>query len=242
MRIRIHAFTHPGPTRERNEDSIAVGPWLGSGEHGAPTSITFELTATRPLAALVADGLGGHPGGEIASRRAAESMLQSLAGISVDACDSVVEAIAEANADLYDYMAMEPSLTTMGSTVAGVYVTGEDLVVFNVGDSRVYRWQDGFLCQLSRDDVVDGRRDAGLSQCLGGHPGFVPVEPHCLAEKWLPGRRYLICTDGLFEALTLEELERLVGGESEGAATRLLDAALAADPTDNVSALVLERE
>ena len=124
-------------------------------------------------------------------------------------------------------------------TCAGMIVLGESLTVFNVGDSRVYRWQDGFLCQLSTDHAVPGQR--GLTQALGGREAPVTVTPNVVAERWIEGRRYLICSDGLFEAVPLDEMEAVLAEPPAIAAEHLLRIALAGRARDNFSALILVR-
>lgn len=247
MAVEVVAITHRGAVRARNEDTIAVGSWIGSGAAEPPRRFIFDAA---PAVAIVCDGLGGHRAGDVASRIAAEALARAAAdGATGAAGPPGAEAVAraerwlvEANDAIYARMVADPSLATMGSTAAGLAALGEELVVFNVGDSRVYRWQDGYLCQLSLDDSIIGRPDRPLSQCLGGREAHGAIVPHARLERWIPGRRYLVCSDGLYGVLGLEAMEAALAGPPADAAARLLEGALAAGAPDNVSIVILARD
>ena len=80
-----------------------------------------------------------------------------------------------------------------------------------------------------------------ILQSLGGSPQFTDIEPHVVHEKWLTGRRYLICSDGLYEALTLDAIEAALREPPQVAVASMLDQALAAGAADNLSIVLLER-
>ena len=241
--VSIVAMTHRGAVRPHNEDTIAVGPWLCCKDLLRPVCLTFELAARELLPCLVADGLGGHNAGQLASHVAAHSLILELWGMEADElADQVAQGVRSANKSVYARMYDDPELAEMGSTVAGVVLAGEELAVFNVGDSRVYRWQDGYLCQLSTDDVPDSLVRTGLIlQSLGGSTSFVDVNPHVIPEKWVAGRRYLICSDGLYEAVSVEAIEAAMHQPLLAAAQSIFDQALAAGASDNVSLILIDR-
>ena len=246
VRLRATAFTHQGAVRAGNEDTIAVGDWIKRLPMAAPVVLEHEVEA--PLICLVADGMGGHAAGDVASRTVAER-LSRRAAEATDAA-AVIRLLHEANAELFALMDESPVWSGMGTTVAGVVVAPSGLVVFNVGDSRVYRIEPGSLVQLSTDDtpgpkLPDGRTAAYttsiITQVLGGHGPIRPGEeivPHVLTEPLADGARYLVCSDGLTDMLAPPEIAALVGDDDQVSAQALFEAAMA-EGDDNVSLILL---
>src|SRR5690348_13698753 len=126
------AATNVGLVRERNEDSFAL-----SVPDAHPDNGRWEGQLAGPRAwAVVADGMGGHAGGDVASRIAVDVLRILLP--SVRARSQIVTALASADSAIRDAMAQEPALAGMGTTVCGVVAFGTRLAAFNLGDSRVY--------------------------------------------------------------------------------------------------------
>jgi serine/threonine protein phosphatase PrpC len=141
-----------------------------------------------------------------------------------------------------------PELAGMGTTVAGVSVRPSGLIVFNVGDSRVYRVEDGDLVQLSTDDtpgpkLADGRTamvtTSQITQCLGGYDEM-GIVPHVLAEPMAEARRYLICSDGLSDLLAREAIEARLQADDRATVKALFDAAMDLGGRDNISIILLD--
>jgi PPM family protein phosphatase len=246
VQVSALAFTHQGAVRANNEDSVALGSWVRSAPMAAPERFEHEVADGTPLVALVADGMGGHAAGEVASRVAAERLVEQAAR-AVDAA-ALAEVLREVNGALFELMRARPGLAGMGTTVAGVVVLPSCCLVFNVGDSRVYRVDAAGLVQLSTDDtpgpkLADGRTAAIpshlITQTLGGdfHDEIVP---HVLQEPLDRARRYLICSDGLSDLLGREEIAALLGDEPAGSAVALFEAAMARGGRDNISLILLE--
>jgi PPM family protein phosphatase len=244
-KLRATAFTHEGAVRPSNEDTIAVGDWVMSAPMVGPE--VFELEIARPVICLVADGMGGHAAGEVASRVVAERLAEH-ASRAVDA-PALAELLADVNAELFELMREQPRLGGMVTTVAGVVVDRAASLVFNIGDSRVYRIDDDGLAQLSTDDtpgpkLADGRTAALTShlitQTLGGAYEATAIEPHLLALPPAAGERYLICSDGLSDPLPRAALEACLRPDARGSIAALFEAAMAAGGTDNVSIVILD--
>jgi len=247
VRLRATAFTHQGAVRAGHEDTIAVGDWIKRLPMAAPVVLEHEVAA--PLICLVADGMGGHAAGDVASRTVAERLSRRAAEATDEA--AVIRLLHEANAELFALMDESPVWSGMGTTVAGVVVAPSGLVVFNVGDSRVYRIEPGSLVQLSTDDtpgpkLPDGRTAAYttsiITQVLGGHGPIRPGEeivPHVLTEPLADGARYLVCSDGLTDMLAPPEIAALVGDDDQVSAQALFEAAMAEGGDDNVSLILL---
>ncbi|MFF2937967.1 PP2C family protein-serine/threonine phosphatase [Streptomyces mirabilis] len=240
--VAVSALSHPGLLRGRNEDSLVVGPWtLCATVTENPQSLVFPLGT--PLVVAVADGLGGHPGGDVASALAAHR-LASI-GPTLSSEDAVRDALNACNRALYRAAGGTGSeLATMGTTVAGVVVQPDSLLTFNVGDSRVFASSRDGLRQVSVDDsppLEPGERTTFLvTQCLGGAPGYRPISPHVTAASLSPGDRYLICTDGLTDPVTPDEIDAVMREHDDGrAAFELWKAAIAAGGPDNITLAVV---
>ncbi|HEX6112683.1 MAG TPA: protein phosphatase 2C domain-containing protein [Geminicoccaceae bacterium] len=247
VRLRATAFTHPGAVRPGNEDTIAIGDWIRRLPMAAPAVLEHEVST--PLICLVADGMGGHAAGEVASRTVAEHLSRRAAEATDDA--ATVRLLHETNAELYALMQESPVWTGMGTTVAGLVVAPSGVLVFNVGDSRAYRIDQGGLVQLSTDDtpgpkLADGRTAAMssnlITQSLGGAYQLAGIDPHVLSEPLEDGARYLICSDGLSDLLDRKTMEQLLDRDDAASAEALFEAAMAQGGNDNISLILLHLE
>ncbi len=228
--VDCSAITHRGLVRENNEDAIAVSAVTDI----PPTGWTGSLLLSGGWA-LVADGIGGHAGGEVASRLAVE-LLRPVMSMLTDR-HAVAQALTAASSGLFDTMDRHPELKGMGTTIAGVILQNDRALVFNVGDSRVYLFQDGRLEQVSEDHAVDGHT---LTQCLGGLHGPRQIDPHVRTVRLAAGAGLLLCSDGLTDIAANQQIAEILGSDEPSHASLLLQAALAGGGRDNVSLVVLE--
>ncbi|RPF38064.1 PP2C family serine/threonine-protein phosphatase [Streptomyces sp. TLI_185] len=239
--VAVSAVSHPGLLRERNEDSLVVGPWtLCATVTESPQTLVFPLGT--PLVVAVADGLGGHPGGDVASALVARRIASI--GPALDDEETVRAVLNACNRAVYQAAAEGSELTAMGTTVAGIVVRPGSLLIFNVGDSRVLAASRDGLRQVSVDDsppLAPGQRTTSLvTQCLGGSPGYRAISPHVTSAPLSPGDRYLVCTDGLTDPLTPNVIEELLRDHNDGrAAFELWKAAIAAGGPDNITLAVV---
>lgn len=241
--IAVSALSHEGLVREHNEDSLTVGPWtLCATVTTNPQTLLFPVGP--PCVVAVADGLGGHPGGEVASALVARRLATD--GGALDGEEAVREELQACNRAVYAAAAEEPELAAMGTTVAGLVLLPERAVTFNVGDSRVYRITGDGLRRVSVDDsppLPPGRRTtSAVTQTLGGSLGLTYVEPHVRAAPLAAGDRYLVCSDGLTDPVPEEDLAALLERCSEDAdrsdgkaAFELWRAAIEAGGPDNIT-------
>ena len=233
--LEVTAITHRGRVRAHNEDTIVVGNWICGDSMDEPRQFEHDASLTTLL--LVADGMGGHVAGREASRRAARAMVRLLPGDTGAGEPEIADALRAANREVFDAAAEDPALKGMGTTVAGLVVTSDRTIWFNVGDSRVYSVRQEFLRQLSVDDVPAWQGAGGhvITQALGGAHAYVEVNPHVGALTTAPGRRYLLCSDGLTDVVPMEAMERALADDDLSFVGELLDGALAAGGPDNVS-------
>jgi len=233
-RVEVTALSHTGAVREHNEDSLAVAGWVLDGDLSTPRQTRHTLA--QPLVFAVADGMGGHAGGEIASRYATKRLAETPIDAAAAALRGRLEAI---NKELYQTMKAVPSLLGMGTTVAGLLLSAARALCFNVGDSRIYRFRRSRLEQLSIDDVPPGPRSGLITQTLGGAPILVPIAPHIGEEAIVLPSRWLLCSDGLTDMLDDADIERVLATNDEPAVRALFAAAMDAGGADNISIVLV---
>lgn len=231
FRLDADACTHVGRRRQRNEDAYLL---------------TADLVA-------VADGLGGHPGGDVASATAVEALHSS--GASADP-ESLRHAFAEAHRAVQRRAAEDPGLTDMSTTLCALALDPAGRVVLaNVGDSRIYRFSSGALEQVSWDHNWANeymrmgmsssaawrvRGAASLSRVVGAFP-----EP-CEVDVWtfdaVDGDRYLLASDGLTGELPDGFIADVLTADDapESVATELVDAANDRGGNDNITVIVAD--
>ena len=242
MKLRGWSATDVGLKRDHNEDSYVCNDALG-------------LYA-------VADGMGGHLGGERASRMAVEvleqEMTERLAGVDRAADPAAVaaamkEATTQASLAIYESAQITPDLAGMGTTLTGVCFHGQGLTLCHVGDSRAYLVRDGRARQLTEDHSwIQEQVRAGLlspgdamvsrfRNIITRSVGFEPtVLPDLLTLPVEPGDAYLLCSDGLSNYFSTEEIGRILAGEFYGEAGRaLVEIANERGGDDNITCVIV---
>lgn len=237
---RSAGSTHPGNVRTSNQDVIVIQPSIG-------------LYA-------VFDGMGGAAAGDVAARTGAEMLVNFIQwNINEGKPRSrrLLElAIRAAGVAVFD-AGQEPQCEGMGTTVvACLIIDSSHMVIGHAGDSRAYQLHRGDLFQLTRDhtivqEFVDSGRmtpeDAERSPVRNvltrnlGDKQF--VKPDMLELAIEPGDRLLLCSDGLNNGISVEEIQRMLetAGSPECVAQRLVDLTLQGEARDNVSVIVIER-
>jgi serine/threonine protein phosphatase PrpC len=245
--IQAAALTHRGRVRPGNEDTIGLAGWLSaeSGTH----PVALHWTADGPALCVIADGMGGHAAGEVASRLAVERLLAATTGVTDEA--GLRAAILQAHLAVRAAARADPAKADMGTTLAGLLILDGQALVFNIGDSRVYRENSSYLRLLSCDDTSSfdsdgpeartGRRSShGLLQALGLDLGGTAPSPHLSAVKIGGGERFLLCSDGLTDMLDQDEIEACLEPDLAATVTRLFKAAMAAGGEDNISIMMVQ--
>ncbi|WP_368671460.1 PP2C family serine/threonine-protein phosphatase [Brucella intermedia] len=187
--------------------------------------------------------MGGHEGGEIASHAVVETFYRLAVGASTEA--NIVAILEKANAQIYARVAAGLGRVGMGSTIVGVSFRDRQCFVFNVGDSRVYLKREGELHQLSTDDTLRSRgrsRSHALTQSLGGTRVPLPISPHVASCIVLPDDEIVLCSDGLSDMISEDQIRLLLDRDSAHRALALVEAAVAAGGRDNVTAIVIGPE
>ena len=226
--MRVIALTRRGTDRTENQDRVVIdGAVLASG-HSEP--VVQEIGPHVLLA--VVDGMGGHSAGGVAAAIVADVIASGHQRTTTTA--DIEALVTAANDKLYAMMARVPSLSGMGATIAGLAATQEGLIIFNVGDARVYLADGGYLMLASVDDRRPGAARGAVTQSLGGLHSPTAVDVHITCEPAGTGR-VLVASDGLTARTPHEALASVVSSPLEEAADALLGAALAAGGTDDIS-------
>jgi serine/threonine protein phosphatase PrpC len=231
--ITAAVLTHAGRVRQYNEDTVVVPGLISVGSLSTPVAMSYQHG---DFVFAVVDGMGGHRGGQEASRLVAQQL-------ATQPISDIVKALNAANELLYEAAEQSPRLAGMGATVAGILLTDAGAATgFNVGDARVYQWSQGYLMLLSTDDRPTPDSHV-VTQSLGGSDRPTGIEVHTTQLELHPNDRLLICSDGLSEAAPFETIQSLLAEQSIAAAAgRLLQAALDRGAPDNVSLIIVERD
>ncbi|WP_410637767.1 PP2C family protein-serine/threonine phosphatase [Amycolatopsis sp. lyj-346] len=230
--LRYAARSDRGLVRSSNQDSVYAGPRL----------------------LALADGMGGHAAGEVASK----VVIASLAPLDDDEpgddlLAQLREAVANGNAAIAELVSQDPDLDGMGTTLTAVLFAGTRLGLVHVGDSRAYLLRGGQFAQITRDDsfvnelLEQGRitpeeaavhpQRSLLLKALTGHE----VEPSLTVREARAGDRYLICSDGLSGMVSDETLAEAVQiPDPQQCADRMIELALKGGGTDNVTVIIAD--
>lgn len=230
--LRYAARSDRGLVRANNEDSVYAG--------------------ARLLA--LADGMGGHAAGEVAS----QLMIAALAHLDDDEpgddlLGKLDRAVHEGNAAIADQVEEEPELDGMGTTLTAILFAGKKLGLAHIGDSRAYMLRNAELTQITRDDTfVQSLVDEGritpeqahthpqrslIMRALTGNE----IDPTLIVREARAGDRYLLCSDGLSDVVSDETIcNTLREGTTDEAADRLIELALRSGGPDNVTVVVAD--
>ena len=235
MIFKSSAVTHIGKVRKLNEDSYAERPDIGVW--------------------VVADGMGGHAAGEVASQAVADAIkgLQPCHDFAT-LHEAVKVSLRNVNHLLREQSADYVAKRIPGSTVVALIISGTQGAVVWVGDSRVYRYRDQHLVQLTRDhSYVQSLVDQGLikteeaeshkmSNIITRAIGIAePVELDSQTIEVQPGDQFLLCSDGLNRVVPNAEIESVMGSKNgDEVVQSLLQNALAGGAPDNVTVICVQ--
>jgi len=241
-----------GCVRTNNEDTILLNREFCQDESRDGSFFMHNFTR---FAAIVADGMGGHEGGEFASQLAVESFDEFLNILPDELLsDNIVVATkewAQRAHNLINTKGIElPQFRGMGTTFVGLFSYEGRVFTINIGDSRLYRYRNGILKQISEDHSMrnltgDQTQQSNLIyNSLGaGETVFADVED--VTERILPGDHYLVCSDGITDMLTDEQIDAVIeeamqnNWSDRDLVEHMVDAAKVAGGKDNISAIWL---
>ena len=233
--LRYAAYSDVGCLREGNEDSAYAGPYL----------------------LAVADGMGGHAGGEIASAIAISALmpLDDDVPSTENMTDALQRAVEAANTTLAQRVREEPRLENMGTTLTAMLWSGARVAMIHIGDSRAYLLREGEFGQITHDHtLVQTLVDEGkiTEEEVATHPqrslllraldGRSQVDPDIAISEARTGDRYLLCSDGLSGVVSAATIKETLQAEQspDAAARRLIDLANRGGGPDNITAVVAD--
>jgi len=243
LTLKMGARTDLGRIRENNEDKFDFF------EPEDP-----EVLARKGSFYAVADGMGGHSAGQIASELALKTIVRSYyADPSPDVEGSLRSAIAEANSLIYSAAQAIAERAGMGTTLTAAVVRGDELYVAQVGDSRAYLVRGGQIRQITEDHswIAEQVKRGALTEEEAAASPFrnvitrslgtsATVETDIYVEKLEPEDAVVLCSDGLSTHVAAEEMKRVVQGKSPSeSALELVEMANQAGGTDNITVVVL---
>jgi PPM family protein phosphatase len=233
LAIRYAMKSDAGLEREQNEDAAYAGPRL----------------------LAVADGLGGHAAGEIASAAAIDALKELDTDVPAgELLNALERAVRQADATLREMVEANPSLRGMGTTLTGLMWSGSQLGLVHIGDSRAYLLRDGELFQITHDHtfvqslIDDGRITAEeaashpqrslLLRALGGQSS----EPDLQLREARAGDRYLLCSDGLSAVVPADAIAHVLldTAEPDEGVAALVDLANQAGGPDNITCIIAD--
>ncbi len=229
--LRCAWRTDVGKLRKNNQDAVILGNGLAG----------------------VADGMGGHKGGEIASAGLRDGLLRETKDAEPDV-RTLEKAVQKVNTELWERQKNDTSLSGMGTTLTVLWPKEKEMIIGQVGDSRAYLLRDGELTQVTNDHsmVADMVRKGVLTEEQAAcHPmrNYITravgtetlIEVDMSVHDRKKGDRWLICSDGLHGTVFGDELIQMMMNENlDEAADKMLQAALNAGGKDNISLILLQ--
>lgn len=269
VQVDLAGLSHTGLKRTNNEDHFLIsrfGRFFETVQSNLPADTVPARCEETGFGMVVADGMGGRPAGEEASRLAISSLVNLVLHtpdwilrvdeetLLAEIQRRATERYEQVNQTLANEASEIPGLSGFGTTMTLAFSVGKDLFVAHLGDSRAYLLSRGRLYQLTRDHTLaqslidhrliepDGAASLRfrhvLTQSLGDHNR--PIQPDVMRVSLEHGDRVLLCTDGLTDLLDNEEIGARLGS-GEAAATvcqQLVERALEAGGKDNVTVVV----
>src|SRR5262245_38829605 len=232
--LRYTVGSDVGLLRDGNEDSAYAGPHL----------------------LAIADGMGGHAAGEVASAVAIATLAPLDADTGgIDMLQALADAIADANAELRQIAQDDPSTEGMSTTLTAMLWSGDEIALCHIGDSRAYLLRDDQFHRITHDHtLVQSLVDEGklTPEAAARHPqrslvmralqSSVPAEPDLAMLKARVGDRYLLCSDGLSDVVSDETVHKTLTdlADLDEAVSQLIDLAIRSGGPDNITCVLAD--
>ena len=238
-RVYYSCVSHIGNVRSINQDNFFCDGKYSCVDNAALAfPLNGSLPCNQPFMIGVFDGMGGEECGEVASLIAAKCTAETAIG--AQPLDNLKEYCKKANEQICTYAA-ENGISAMGTTAAILAFTKKEITLCNIGDSKIFRFANQKLEQISVDHyaVAAHGRKPPLSQNLGIPAFEMIIDPYFAKGAYHDGDLYLLCSDGLTDMVSAEEIKQVICGTAfDNAAERLLTTALENGGKDNITAIL----
>ncbi len=243
-KITYSGVSHIGKIRQKNQDNLICDrAFIPADAADWPFSLNGEKAAKDNLLVGVFDGMGGEECGEVASNIAVQKA--SALALTRDPASALLQLCQEVNTDLCSYVA-EHGLSAMGTTAAMLAFTGGGVTLCNIGDSKIFHYCEDRLEQISKDHLAPAPfgKKPPLLQNLGIPPTELLIDPYLAQGGYQEGDLYLLCSDGLTDMLTAEEIKERLSAKMElkEIISDLLETALSHGGRDNISIILCKIE
>jgi serine/threonine protein phosphatase PrpC len=233
LNLFVSAHSQRGATREENQDTIGVGSWRNVEGERDTAEIQFSEDQL-PILCLLADGIGGHSNGRLASRTATDT-IHRIFNLSPDEFDAE-QAVSEAHTALV--LTDDYSNRPMGTTVVGLSVGPKQVYLFNVGDSKSHRIRGSEIQELTVEDRHHNENSKAITQCLGG--GIKRPNAHQSTLEYEPGDKFLLSSDGVTDHLSNNQILEVLAEGHSNQAQNICNNALTFGSDDDISAIFIE--
>ncbi|PMQ00733.1 MAG: hypothetical protein CBR30_09655 [Dictyoglomus sp. NZ13-RE01] len=244
MEIYVTAITDKGCIREQNEDRILVcDEILQDGRR----DLNISISNNDKFFIAIADGMGGHAAGEIAAEMTLDLMRNRISFLEIDLTDfelkkRIQEIVQEVHNIIIEESNKNPERSGMGTTLIGLLFYKEFIYYLNIGDSRLYRFRDDLLVQISKDHslkALTGIQSHIILNCVGGKNDTVFVEFDQVSKKIFEGDILILCSDGLTDMVPDEEIESILKSSNDPA-FELVSRAKQNGGIDNISVVTIQ--
>ena len=246
-RIILTAASRVGCVRSNNEDMILVcDKFIRSDVYATE----FDSENSDRFVIALADGMGGHNAGEVASSDVLANLQFFLNDLparlsSGEFTEMIMEWLHSVNQIIDSKGHANPSMADMGTTLVAVVFYNNKYYWMNCGDSRLYRLRDGLLTQLSIDHSLNNvrgekRHSNIITNCIGASCKNSYLDMFDFTDDFLSGDVYMLCSDGLSDMVPDQDIERMMN--EDASANQLCEAAIAAGGYDNVSVCIFKVE
>lgn len=237
--VSYWCVSHIGKLRKINQDNfICDGKFMEANKEKSSIILEGQKNPKNDALFGIFDGMGGEECGEIASYIAAKNAADLEIG--GDTAFQLKDFCKKTNEDICNYI-KEKHLWSMGTTAAMLAFTKDKITLCNIGDSKIFRFHEGILEQISKDHIVPsifGKKPM-LSQNLGIPPTEFSIEPYLAEGEYDDNDIYLICSDGLSDMVTKEEIIEILNSKKiDEVENELLERALDKGGRDNISVII----
>lgn len=254
----VYVSSHPGKVRSENEDNFIVNTVTRPVSKQETSMRGFDIS--EPLVCGVFDGMGGEAHGELASKISADSAASAYRAIAKkesNAAESVCAFVKESNDKIVNMLCNSKARRGGSTFVMSVFLEGR-AQVFSLGDSRAYLFQNGTLQQITNDhtlamkkyraniytweEAISGPDSHKLTSFLGMDTDGMGLTPEAYPPIFMnKGDSLLLCSDGLYDMCSEQEIISLLGKSAEVVTLNLVKRALENGGVDNVTCIVIER-